>query len=449
MGGDTFDQSGTSSEIGALGRLKLSSRIVLRVHGEGSPPPDLLREAVFTHFRSSRWLAHRREFQPSLPLGDTLNWPLSDIRGRRQLVTIQRYSRAGSTPLALPGGTAELLGLAATTLETNRLTAARAESLLPLSVYTVVHGPDAGFDDPPDADDLDLDSLALAERDAIRRVVDELNLGTAAPPEALRRVQSFFATNYGYSLENRAQAAAATNATTALTEFLGTTREGHCEYFATATTLLLRAAGVPTRYVVGWSVQETQRDGFVVRARHAHAWCIAHVNGRWQPVDNTPSNWAREEARLGGHWWEPVYDQLSNAWLWFTRFRQGDSRWRLYVFVGGIFLLAFMGWRELRGGRWRQTGRNLTRRITRPQGPGHDSEFYALLATLEKTHAPRPPTAPLRPWLQSLPLDGRHAQLDELLLLHYRLRFDPKGLDDPHRLALKEGVRRWLQDAAR
>src|SRR5262249_2604891 len=37
-----------------------------------------------------------------------------------------------------------------------------------------------------------------------------------------------------------------------LAAFLGTDRKGHCEYFATATALLLRTLGVPSRIVVGY-----------------------------------------------------------------------------------------------------------------------------------------------------------------------------------------------------
>ena len=35
---------------------------------------------------------------------------------------------------------------------------------------------------------------------------------------------------------------------TPLADFLLRTRSGHCEYYATATVLLLRAAGIPARY---------------------------------------------------------------------------------------------------------------------------------------------------------------------------------------------------------
>src|SRR5207247_2054170 len=80
----------------------------------------------------------------------------------------------------------------------------------------------------------------------------------------------------------------------ALGEFLQTTRAGHCEYFASATVLLLRAAGVPARYAVGFSVQEWSRleRRWIVRARHAHSWALAYVDGAWREGDTTPPLWA-------------------------------------------------------------------------------------------------------------------------------------------------------------
>ena len=69
--------------------------------------------------------------------------------------------------------------------------------------------------------------------------------------------------------ESRAQEAA-----TKVAEFLLKTRAGHCEHFATATTMLLRAAGVPTRYAVGYSVQEKKGDQ-----------CVSHMGTRFAATD--------------------------------------------------------------------------------------------------------------------------------------------------------------------
>jgi DNA-3-methyladenine glycosylase II len=62
--------------------------------------------------------------------------------------------------------------------------------------------------------------------------------------------------------------------------------------------LLLRQAGIPARYVVGYSAQEFSalEKAFLVRNRHAHAWAVALVDGHWVTVDTTPATWAEQEA---------------------------------------------------------------------------------------------------------------------------------------------------------
>jgi transglutaminase-like putative cysteine protease len=75
--------------------------------------------------------------------------------------------------------------------------------------------------------------------------------------------------------------------------FLSRGRTGECGEFASAATLLLRAADVPARMAVGYLSTELHREGdaayFVVRARDAHAWTEIRLRERgWVVVDVTP-----------------------------------------------------------------------------------------------------------------------------------------------------------------
>lgn len=73
-------------------------------------------------------------------------------------------------------------------------------------------------------------------------------------------------------------------------EFLFETRRGFCEHYASAMTVLLRAAGVPSRVVTGYLGGEYNPFGnhWIVQQRHAHAWVEAHLAGRgWVRVDPT------------------------------------------------------------------------------------------------------------------------------------------------------------------
>ena len=90
-----------------------------------------------------------------------------------------------------------------------------------------------------------------------------------------------FATGFSYSLQGARE-----QDELPLKRFLEISRSGHCEYFATATVLALRAVGIPARYATGYAVQEwgELEKAYVVRRRHAHAWALAYVDGAWKSL---------------------------------------------------------------------------------------------------------------------------------------------------------------------
>ena len=73
--------------------------------------------------------------------------------------------------------------------------------------------------------------------------------------------------------------------------FLEQSDKGYCVHFASAATVLLRAAGIPARYVEGYTVTTDGSQTTVVRERMAHAWVeyyVAHIG--WVILDPTPSS---------------------------------------------------------------------------------------------------------------------------------------------------------------
>jgi transglutaminase-like putative cysteine protease len=71
-------------------------------------------------------------------------------------------------------------------------------------------------------------------------------------------------------------------------EFLFDTREGFCEHFASALTVLLRAAGLPARVVLGYQGGEYNAAGdyHIVRQSDAHAWTEVWLeDAGWIRVD--------------------------------------------------------------------------------------------------------------------------------------------------------------------
>lgn len=71
--------------------------------------------------------------------------------------------------------------------------------------------------------------------------------------------------------------------------FLNNSNTGYCVHFATATTVLLQAAGVPARYVTGYMVQAVAGQEVEVTGEQAHAWCEYWLPGfGWTVLEATP-----------------------------------------------------------------------------------------------------------------------------------------------------------------
>ena len=74
-------------------------------------------------------------------------------------------------------------------------------------------------------------------------------------------------------------------------DFLFNRKKGHCEYFASALALMLRAVDIPTRLVTGFKGGNKQgySDSYVVQHRHAHSWVEAYIDHRWITLDAIPA----------------------------------------------------------------------------------------------------------------------------------------------------------------
>lgn len=123
-------------------------------------------------------------------------------------------------------------------------------------------------------------------------------------------------------------------------EFLFETREGFCEHYASAMTVLLRAAGLPARVVMGYQGGELNGFGgyYIVRQSDAHAWTEVWLEDEgWVRVDAVaavaPERVALGSTRYGSDRGFIASAVLGNSWL-----RQGmlawdtmNTRWRTWV----------------------------------------------------------------------------------------------------------------------
>ncbi len=81
--------------------------------------------------------------------------------------------------------------------------------------------------------------------------------------------------------------------------FLQNSDTGYCTHFASAAAVLLRAAGYPARYVVGYAllVPARQNTTVAVKENHAHAW-VEYAEPEsgylWQVFEATPGDFASD-----------------------------------------------------------------------------------------------------------------------------------------------------------
>lgn len=100
--------------------------------------------------------------------------------------------------------------------------------------------------------------------------------------------QNAYGGRYGYSLRMHA------GGPDPLADFLFNVQEGHCEYFATAMTVMLRTLRIPARIVNGFQPGEynAAADAFTVRQADAHSWVEVYFSetDSWVTFDPTPAS---------------------------------------------------------------------------------------------------------------------------------------------------------------
>jgi protein-glutamine gamma-glutamyltransferase len=99
-------------------------------------------------------------------------------------------------------------------------------------------------------------------------------------------LEAFLKTKFGYTLN-----LTGSPGKDPLAHFLFETRAGHCEYFASSMTVMLRTLGIPSREVNGFLPGEFNDLGgdYIVRASDAHSWVEAYFPGSgWIVFDPTP-----------------------------------------------------------------------------------------------------------------------------------------------------------------
>lgn len=97
--------------------------------------------------------------------------------------------------------------------------------------------------------------------------------------------------------------------------FLRDAEVGCCVHFATASVVLLRAAGIPARYVTGYKAEAAAGEEIVVTTRDAHAWAEYYDGemGMWRILESTPGSPEEEPTATAPMQTEPAQVTLPEA----------------------------------------------------------------------------------------------------------------------------------------
>ena len=124
--------------------------------------------------------------------------------------------------------------------------------------------------------------------EVVAAITSQVTVGATSSYDAALRLQSWFQSEFEYSLEVRPG-----HGNSAIESFLRD-RIGYCEQFAGTYAAMLRTLGIPTRVAVGFTSGVPLGDGeYSVLGRNAHAWPEVWFDGiGWVAFEPTPGRGA-------------------------------------------------------------------------------------------------------------------------------------------------------------
>jgi len=131
---------------------------------------------------------------------------------------------------------------------------------------------------------------AYRSKATLQRIQDlarRITAGKDDPYDQASAIESYLRSNYQYTLTPTEPPSGADP----LEYFLFTSKEGYCEYFASAMGDMLRSLGIPTRLVNGYGpgAYDEKLGKYVVKESDAHTWVEAYFPGYgWIPFEPTP-----------------------------------------------------------------------------------------------------------------------------------------------------------------
>jgi transglutaminase-like putative cysteine protease len=299
-------------ELGQIGEIKKSEAVVMRVE-TGKPinyPALRWRGNALANFDGRRWSAGERGAETLLANAE--GWIAlgerprpGELRGEILEFTVLQEPMA-SNALFVPGNALALRGnftgeaggvshrrtyiyrdtSGSLSNPFHNYVAIRYTGLSQLPPLDRVRLQAAGMAYPADISDKYL-QLPPEIDQRISALAQSATSRAATPYDKAAALENFLKTKYSYTLD-----LAGNPGKDPLAHFLFERRAGHCEYFASAMTVMLRTLAIPAREVNGFLPGEYNDLGgdYIVRASDAHSWVEAYFPGNgWIVFDPTPA----------------------------------------------------------------------------------------------------------------------------------------------------------------
>ena len=318
--------------LGEIGEIKKNTAVVLRIRVDGNPAQaqDVhWRGIVLTNFDGTRWFTPAQDnivLMPSyegnywlgasgLPRGNfyqlhytVLMEPIATdaifLAPRTQTVSGkfgEEVSRLNAPPrrgYLLLDKTGSLFN------SVHNNTKIRYEGTAHLPMIPPAELRKASSEYPDAIRDTYLQLPALDPR--IPALADKITAGAQNEYDKAANIEAYLIAHYAYTLD-----LSGPRAQDPLANFLFVRRSGHCEYFASAMVVMLRAEGIPARYITGFLPGEYNDVGgdYIVRESDAHAWVEAYFPGYgWMTFDPTPP---------GNDLHDGLFKRIALYWDWF------------------------------------------------------------------------------------------------------------------------------------
>ncbi|WP_233203840.1 transglutaminase TgpA family protein [Halegenticoccus soli] len=284
----------SSEEVTVVGSIRLSPKVRFTVE---SDDPEYWQTGAYNRYTGSQWV----RTDTARPYQGRLDGPPGESRPLVQTVTARTEMDAlpaAWKPVAVDGRTADTAkvtrqgGLVAgDAVLANESYTVRSE----VAQYTEEQLRRSGTDYPGTLGE-DYTQLPDSTPDRVRDRAAEVAGDEENAYDKAVAIEEYLESNKGYTLNVEEPDGDVAD------EFLFEMDAGYCTYFATTMVVMLRAEGVPARFVTGYTPGERVGENeWVVRGLNAHAWVEVYFpDVGWVRFDPTPSDprVSTESARL-------------------------------------------------------------------------------------------------------------------------------------------------------